>query len=89
MFLPRKDFLKNTITLTNEVFGSPNKNGKLLLNSGYIEVDVVEELGIQYPWRNTGRFPIKPGKTVRIEFSEISKHISSNRLTFKLSNRSN
>ena len=73
-FLPRKDFLKNTITLTNEVVGSPNEIGKLLLNSGYIEVDVVEELG---EFSTHGGildvFPLNLEKPVRIEFSEISK----------------
>ena len=73
-FLPRKDFLKNTITLTNEFIGSPDEIGKQLLNSGYIEVDVVEELG---EFSTHGEildvFPLNLEKPVRIEFSENSK----------------
>ena len=73
-FLPRNDFLKNTITLTNEFVGSPDEIGKQLLNSGYIQVDVVEELG---EFSTHGGildvFPLNLEKPVRIEFSEISK----------------
>ena len=73
-FLPRNDFLKNTITLTNEFVGSPDEIGKQLLNSGYIQVDVVEELG---EFSTHGGildvFPLNLEKPVRIEFSENSK----------------
>ncbi len=72
--LPRNDFLKNTFTLTNEFFRSPDEIRKQLLNSGYIQVDVVEELGeFSFHGGIIDVFPLNIEKPVRIEFSENSK----------------
>ena len=72
--LSRNDFLKNTFTLTNEFLKSPNEIRKQLLNSGYIQVDVVEELGeFSFHGGILDVFPLNIEKPVRIEFSENSK----------------
>jgi len=73
-FLPRNIFLKNTLTLTNESDGNPEEIGEQLLNSGYIKVDVVEEIG---EFSTHGDildvFPLNNEKPIRIKFSDHSK----------------
>ena len=73
-FLPRNIFLKNTFILTNEFIASPDEICNMLFNSGYIEVDVVEEMG---EFSTHGEildvFPLNLEKPVRLEFSETSK----------------
>ena len=73
-FIPRTDFLKNTLRLTNEFRGSPDEIGKKLLSSGYIKVDVVEEMGeFSAHGEILDVFPLNLEKPVRIEFSKNSK----------------
>ena len=73
-FLPREDFQKNTISFTNGFEASPDEISQQLLYSGYIQVDVVEDLG---EFSTHGGildvFPLNKEKPVRIEFSDNSK----------------
>ena len=73
-FMPRNIFLKTTFTLKNGFIGSPVEICKMLVNSGYIEVDVVEEIG---EFSTHGGildvFPLNLEKPIRIKFSEKSK----------------
>ena len=73
-FLPRTAFQKNTLSLSTDFVGGKQELWQQLLNSGYIQVDVVEDQG---EFSSHGDildvFPLNQEKPVRMEFSENSK----------------
>jgi Transcription-repair coupling factor (superfamily II helicase) len=73
-FLPRAAFQKNTLSLSTDFVGGKLELRQQLLNSGYIQVDVVEDQGeFSAHGDIMDVFPLNQEKPVRMEFSENSE----------------
>ncbi len=73
-FLPRAAFQKNTLSLSTDFVGGKQELRQQLLNSGYIQVDVVEDQGeFSAHGDIMDVFPLNQEKPVRMEFSENSE----------------
>ena len=73
-FLPRVAFQKNTLSLSTDFVGGKQELRQQLLNSGYIQVDVVEDQGeFSAHGDIMDVFPLNQEKPVRMEFSENSE----------------
>ena len=73
-FLPSSIFQKNTFTLTIDFVGGKHELQKKLFDSGYTQVDIVEDKG---EFSSHGDvidiFPLNETKPVRMEFSQNSE----------------